>query len=87
MPPYNGSKIYCLKIINSYGEIVVVAVCGIAGQRRSGKNAVYHRFQSDGNGTWHWNGSTIEKYALVHLEDKAQRYHVDVRNGSNTFNR
>ena len=23
-----------------------------------GKNAVYHRFQSDGNGNWHWNGST-----------------------------
>ncbi|WP_299118108.1 RHS repeat domain-containing protein, partial [uncultured Winogradskyella sp.] len=24
----------------------------------SGKKAVYHRFQSDGNGNWHWNGST-----------------------------
>ncbi len=24
----------------------------------SGKKATYHRFQSDGNGNWHWNGST-----------------------------
>jgi len=24
----------------------------------NGKNAVYHRFQNDGNGKWHWNGST-----------------------------
>ncbi|WP_217695054.1 RHS repeat domain-containing protein, partial [Aquipseudomonas alcaligenes] len=24
----------------------------------SGKNAEYHRFQNDGNGNWHWNGST-----------------------------
>ncbi|QYS87097.1 hypothetical protein JJC03_03785 [Flavobacterium oreochromis] len=23
-----------------------------------GKKAIYHRFQSDGNGNWHWNGST-----------------------------
>jgi RHS repeat-associated protein len=23
-----------------------------------GKNAEYHRFQNDGNGNWHWNGST-----------------------------
>jgi hypothetical protein len=23
-----------------------------------GKKATYHRFQSDGNGTWHWNGSS-----------------------------
>ncbi|MGV9004116.1 RHS repeat-associated core domain-containing protein [Flavobacterium sp.] len=26
-----------------------------------GKKAVYHRFQSDGNGNWHWNGSTNGK--------------------------
>ena len=24
----------------------------------TGKKAVYHRFQNDGNGNWHWNGST-----------------------------
>nr|WP_262890647.1 RHS repeat-associated core domain-containing protein [Kordia aestuariivivens] len=24
----------------------------------SGNKAVYHRFQDDNNGTWHWNGST-----------------------------
>ncbi|GEN67720.1 hypothetical protein CRH01_22880 [Chryseobacterium rhizosphaerae] len=23
--------------------------------------AIYHRFQSDGNGKWHWNGSTVGK--------------------------
>ena len=23
-----------------------------------GRKAVYHRFQNDGNGNWHWNGST-----------------------------
>ncbi|WP_375591992.1 hypothetical protein [Chitiniphilus eburneus] len=23
-----------------------------------GKKAEYHRFQNDGNGNWHWNGST-----------------------------
>lgn len=23
-----------------------------------GKKTVYHRFQNDGNGNWHWNGST-----------------------------
>jgi RHS repeat-associated protein len=26
-----------------------------------GKKAVYHRFQDDGNGNWHWNGSTDSK--------------------------
>ncbi len=24
----------------------------------SGRKAVYHRFQDDGNGNWHWNGAT-----------------------------
>lgn len=23
-----------------------------------GKKSTYHRFQNDGNGNWHWNGST-----------------------------
>jgi RHS repeat-associated protein len=27
----------------------------------SGKKKVYHRFQNDGNGNWHWNGSTNSK--------------------------
>jgi hypothetical protein len=27
----------------------------------TGKKAVYHRFQDDGNGKWHWNGSTNSK--------------------------
>lgn len=27
----------------------------------SEKKAEYHRFQSDGNGNWHWNGSTVGK--------------------------
>ncbi|ODC03037.1 hypothetical protein BFW38_05225 [Terasakiispira papahanaumokuakeensis] len=27
----------------------------------TGKKAVYHRFQNDGNGNWHWNGSTAGK--------------------------
>ncbi|KEQ11795.1 hypothetical protein, partial [Endozoicomonas numazuensis] len=29
----------------------------------NGKKAVYHRFQNDGNGNWHWNGSTDGKTA------------------------
>ncbi len=27
----------------------------------TGKKKVYHRFQNDGNGNWHWNGSTNSK--------------------------
>ncbi|UXY15341.1 hypothetical protein N8I74_18830 [Chitiniphilus purpureus] len=48
-----------LKIMKNYGKN---SRPGSDGNRWTklgeGKRVEYHRFQNDGNGNWHWNGST-----------------------------
>lgn len=43
-------------------ELFEKSVLGPDGNRwtkvGAGKKSVYHRFQDDGNGKWHWNGSS-----------------------------
>ena len=51
-----------MTLINRHGKWDKSVKSGADGNRWTkvgdGKKAVYHRFQNDGNGKWHWNGST-----------------------------
>ncbi|WP_284208689.1 RHS repeat-associated core domain-containing protein, partial [Chitiniphilus shinanonensis] len=57
--PYNNSK---STLPQNHEELWKNSKRGSDGNRwtkiGSGKKAEYHRFQNDGNGNWHWNGST-----------------------------
>ncbi|QQQ01283.1 RHS repeat-associated core domain-containing protein [Lysobacter enzymogenes] len=62
--PYNSTK---SKLPTDHEDLWRQSRAGPDGNRwtkvGNGKNAEYHRFQNDGNGNWHWNGSTSGKTA------------------------
>ena len=62
--PYNPTKSV---LPSNDRELWDQSILGSDGNRWTkvgeGRNAEYHRFQDDGNGNWHWNGSTDGKTA------------------------
>jgi RHS repeat-associated protein len=58
-PNFNSKKSV---LPSNHNELFNQSTLGADGNRwtkvGTGKKSVYHRFQDDGNGNWHWNGST-----------------------------